>query len=124
MGRMLVAIGFWTLAVLLASSHHALGVAVPLVALLGLFGLKFLAHGMSVPTFLIIVGILWGLGVLETLVEGTWLFLRDRVEQAYRHWTISISMIGIALTFVVAVQNARSSWDYINNGPDPAVETR
>lgn len=122
MGRMFVAIGFWTLALMLAWSHYALAVAVPLVALLGLVGLKFLAHGMSIPIFLIIVGVLWGLGTLETLIEGAWLFSRDRIEQAYRHWTISISMIGLALTFVVSVENARDSWDYINNGSDSVAE--
>jgi hypothetical protein len=119
---MLVAIGFWALALMLAWSHYALAVAVPLMALLGLVGLKLLAHGVSIPIFLVIVGVLWGLGTLETLIEGAWLFSRDRVEQAYRHWTISISMIGLALTFVVAVGNARSSWDYINNGSDSAAE--
>jgi hypothetical protein len=72
---------------------------------------------MSIHTLLAIVAVIWSLGVIETLVEGAWLLTRDRVEQAVSRWTWSVSMIGLALTFIVAIQRAPVSWASSNGQP-------
>lgn len=119
MGRILFAIGFWAFAIWLASSQYGLGVAIPLTILLGAFGLKFFALGMTVGVFLVIVGVIWGLMVLGTLIEGARLFRRELLDQASRQWTISVSLIGLAITFVVAIQSAERNWDHYGKGVAP-----
>ncbi|WP_066819829.1 hypothetical protein [Sphingomonas mali] len=116
MGRILFAIGFWALAIWLASSQYGLGVAIPLSILLGALGLKFFAAGVTVRVFLIIVSIFWGLITISTLVEGVRLFRRDLLDQASRQWTISVSLIGLAITFVVAIQSAERNWEHYRQG--------
>jgi len=115
-GRILVAIGFWALAIWLASSQYGLGVAIPLSVLLGAVGLKFFVHGVTVRVFLVIVAIVWGLAVISTLIEGVRLFRRDLLDQASRQWTISVSLIGLAITFIVAIQSAEGNWDHYRQG--------
>lgn len=119
MGRILFAIGFWAIAIWLASSQYGLGVAIPLTILLGALGLKFFALGMTVRLFLIIVVVIWGLMVLGTLMEGARLFRRELLDQASRQWTISVSLIGLAITFVVAIQSAERNWDHYRKGVAP-----
>ena len=116
MGRILFAIGFWALAIWLASSQYGLGVAIPLSILLGALGLKFFAAGVTVRVFLIIVSIFWGLIIISTLVEGVRLFRRDLLDQASRQWTISVSLIGLAITFIVAIQSAERNWEHYRQG--------
>jgi len=115
-GRILFAIGFWALAIWLASSQYGLGVAIPLSILLGAIGLKFFAAGMTMRVFLIIVTIFWGLMIISTLVEGVRLFRRDLLDQASRQWTISVSLIGLAITFIVAIQSAERNWEHYRQG--------
>jgi hypothetical protein len=115
-GRILFAIGFWALAIWLASSQYGLGVAIPLSILLGAVGLKFFAAGMTVRVFLTVVAIFWGLMVISTFVEGVRLFRRDLLDQASRQWTVSVSLIGLAITFVVAIQSAERNWDHYRQG--------
>lgn len=119
MARILLAIGFWSLAIWLASSQYGLGVAIPLSLMLGAAGLKFFAAGMTVRVFLIIAGAFWGLMVLATLIEGVRLFRRELVDAASRQWTISVSLIGLAITFIVAIQSAERNWDHYSKGVAP-----
>jgi hypothetical protein len=115
-GRILIAIGFWASAIWLASSQYGLGVAIPLSLLLAAVGLKFFVHGVTVGVFLIIVAIVWGLAVISSLIEGVRLFRRDLLDQASRQWTISVSLIGLAITFIVAIQSAERNWDHYRQG--------
>lgn len=124
MSRILLAIGFWMLAIWLASSQYGLGVAIPLSIALGAVGLKFFALGMSVRVFLVIVGLFWGLLVVATLLGGVQAFRRDLVDQASRQWTVSVSLIGLAITFVVAIQSAQRNWDHYRSGIAPLAEAR
>ena len=119
MGRILVAIGFWSLAIWLASSQYGLGVAIPLSVMLGAAGLKFFAAGVSVRVFLIVVGLFWGLMTVATLIEGVRLFRRELIDQASRQWTISVSLIGLAITFIVAIQSTERNWDHYRKGVAP-----
>jgi hypothetical protein len=118
-GRILLAIGFWALAIWLASSPYGLGVAIPLSVMLGAVGIKFFAVGVTLRVFLIIVGAFWGLMILATVIEGVRLFRRELIDQASRQWTISVSLIGLAVTFVVAIQSAERNWDHYRKGIVP-----
>jgi len=87
--------------------------------MLGAAGLKFFAAGVSVRVFLIVVGLFWGLMTVATLIEGVRLFRRELIDQASRQWTISVSLIGLAITFIVAIQSTERNWDHYRKGVAP-----
>lgn len=109
MSRMIVAIGFWGLAIYVAASKFALSIAVPLAILLAAVGLKFLAAGMPIWIFLTFVGVLWFGAALGFAFDGVKAMMRDQHDEASLKWTTSISLIGLALTFIVAIHSSQSS---------------
>lgn len=107
--RMIIAMGFWGLAIYLAASKFALAVANPLIVLLAAFGMRFLEVGMPIWIFLVMVGLLWFGFALEIAFQGLAAMRRDQPDKASRKWTISISLVGLALTFAVAIQSSQAS---------------
>jgi hypothetical protein len=112
---MIIATGFWGIAIYVAASKFALSVAIPLTILLAAFGLKFLHAGMPIWVFLIIVGVLWFGSALGIAVDGVGAMMRDQHDEASRKWATSISLIGLALTFIVAIQSSRGSLNAIRH---------
>src|SRR3954470_22843225 len=110
MSRMIVAMGFWGLAIYVAASKFALSIAVPLGILLAAVGLKFVHAGMPIWVFLTFVGVLWFGAALGFAVDGVKAMMRDQHDEASLKWTTSISLVGVALTFIVAVQSSQNSW--------------
>ena len=106
---MIIAMGFWGIAIYVAASKFALSVAIPLAILLAAVGLKFVHAGMPIWVFLAIVGVLWFGAALEIGFEGVGAMMRDQPDEASRKWTISISLIGLALTFIVAIHTSQGS---------------
>jgi len=113
--RMIVATGFWGLCIYVAASKFALSVAVPLSILLAAIGLKFVHLGMPIWVFLSIVGVVWFIAALEIAWDGVSAMRRDQHDEASRKWTISISLVGLALTFIVAVQSSQGSLSAIQH---------
>src|SRR3954471_15484722 len=109
MSRMIVAIGFWGLAIYVAASKFALSIAVPLAILLAAVGVKFLYEGMPIWVFLTFVGVLWFGSALGIAFDGIKAMMRDQHDEASRKWTLSISLVGLALTFIVAIHSSQSS---------------
>ena len=109
MSRMIVAMGFWGLAIYVAASKFALSIAVPLAILLAAVGLKFLAAGMPIWVFLTFVGVVWFGAALGFAFDGVKAMMRDQHDEASLKWTTSISLVGLALTFIVAIQSSQSS---------------
>ena len=113
MSRMIVAMGFWGLAIYVAASKFALSIAVPLSVLVAAFGLHFLQAGMPIWVFLTFVGVLWFGSALGIAFDGIGAMRRDQHDEASRKWTLSISLVGLALTLIVAIQSSRSSLNAI-----------
>ncbi|MEO7690904.1 MAG: hypothetical protein ABIS51_16605 [Sphingomonas sp.] len=109
MSRMIVAIAFWGLAIYVAASKFALSIAIPLAILLAAVGLKFVHAGMPIWVFLTFVGVVWFVAVLEIAFDGIGAMRRDQHDEASRKWTLSISLVGLALTFIVAIHSSQSS---------------
>jgi len=65
--------------------------------------------------FLIIVGVLWFGSALGIAVDGVGAMMRDQHDEASRKWATSISLIGLALTFIVAIQSSRGSLNAIRH---------
>ena len=107
--RMAIAIGFWGIAIYIAASKFALSIAIPLTILLAAFGLRFLHAGMPIWVFLAFVGVVWFGSALGIAFDGVRAMMRDQHDEASRKWTISISLVGLALTFIVAIQSSQSS---------------
>ena len=109
MPRMIVAMGFWGLAIYVAASKFALSIAIPLAILLAAVGLKFVHAGVPISVFLAVVGVVWFVAVLEIAFDGIGAMRRDQHDEASRKWTLSISLVGLALTFIVAIHSSQNS---------------
>ena len=107
--RVMIAVGFWGIAVWVAASKFALSVAIPLAILLAALGLEFVHSGMPIRVFLAIVGVLWFGTALAVGFQGFGAMMRDQPDEASRNWTLSISLVGLALTFIVAIQTSQGS---------------